>query len=276
MSEANDWQAIGHGRTADIMAHAADAETVVKLFKPFIPQTDVEREYAAGRWLRGQDIATPAALGLVRIDGRLGIRYTRAAGVPLLRLMLEQPLQLEPLSRRMAALHIRVHACDGAGMGIRQKEVLAAGIRRCERLDAQERQALLRLLERLPEEQALCHGDYHPDNIMAGAQDVVLDWMNGMSGSPAGDAARTWLLLKYGAPPEHASEAESRQLQAARETIREAYLAEYIRLSGRGKAEIAQWLLPVAAQRLTEGIPEPEKEAIARMIRQRLQEAPSG
>ncbi|KAA8746258.1 phosphotransferase family protein [Paenibacillus sp. UASWS1643] len=46
----------------------------------------------------------------------------------------------------------------------------------------------------LPDQQQICHGDFHPDNVMlseAGDQYWVTDWMTGMSGDPAGDVARS-------------------------------------------------------------------------------------
>ncbi|MET1174803.1 phosphotransferase [Paenibacillus amylolyticus] len=51
----------------------------------------------------------------------------------------------------------------------------------------------------------MCHGDFHPDNVMlseAGDQYWVIDCMTGMSGDPAGDVARSWVILMSATLPE--------------------------------------------------------------------------
>ena len=60
----------------------------------------------------------------------------------------------------------------------------------------------LKVLERLPDDKFLCHGDFHPDQIiMSPKGPIVIDWITAIKGSPASDVAQSSLVLRLGAPP---------------------------------------------------------------------------
>ncbi|WP_308530680.1 aminoglycoside phosphotransferase family protein [uncultured Paenibacillus sp.] len=67
------------------------------------------------------------------------------------------------------------------------------------------KQEIMDYLKSLPDGTRLCHGDFHPENVMIGERNWVIDWMTGMIGNPAGDVARTLLLFRFGTLPDEAS-----------------------------------------------------------------------
>src|SRR5262249_24371676 len=65
------------------------------------------------------------------------------------------------------------------------------------KLTQAQRRVILRVLETLPDADALCHGDYHPDNVLLSARGpLVIDWENAALGDPLADVARTLLLFR--------------------------------------------------------------------------------
>lgn len=63
-----------------------------------------------------------------------------------------------------------------------------------------EKDTVLAFLDTLKEDR-LCHGDFHPDNIIVNGNSMVaIDWDNATPGDPYLDVARTFLLLKSHAP----------------------------------------------------------------------------
>ncbi|MFD1910017.1 hypothetical protein ACFSQ7_47825 [Paenibacillus rhizoplanae] len=56
----------------------------------------------------------------------------------------------------------------------------------------------------------------------------------------------------------------------ARKRLTAQYVRRYLKLSGMTLADINPWILPVAAARLVEGLPVPEKELLVREIRRHL------
>jgi aminoglycoside phosphotransferase (APT) family kinase protein len=88
----------------------------------------------------------------------------------------------------------------------------------------------------MPEGDRLCHGDFHPINVLGEiSRPVVIDWPDACRGDPAADVCRSYLLLKL-----HA------------EGIADAYLDTYCRISNG--QNILDWLPYVAAARLAEDV----------------------
>lgn len=63
---------------------------------------------------------------------------------------------------------------------------------------AEENSKLLEKIEALPEGESLCHGDFHPGNVMVkpDGSAVVIDFINVCRGLRNFDMARTFFLLK--------------------------------------------------------------------------------
>ena len=124
------------------------------------------------------------------------------------------------------------------------------------------KQKALEALVRLPDGDALCHGDFHPDNIVLSQHGpVVLDWVDASSGHPLADVARTALLMQHAALPPHMP--GRRLIQAGRRLWYALYLRHYSRLRSLLPREVEAWMLPIAAARLSEGIAEEKGQLLA-------------
>lgn len=267
---------VGQGRTADI--YADDSRTILKLLREGFPEGDARVEYEISKYAYGLGVSTPRPYDLEQHDGRSGIRYQYLAGSTMLRQMLLYPGQVQEYSRQMAVIHAGLHTHDGTGTKRSQKKLLSRQIHDSVYLIADEKRVIDEYLESLPTGTRLCHGDFHPDNIIVpdavvpGEEYWIIDWMTGMSGNPAGDVARTLLLFMYGTMPDETPAERVMQFNEARKQLLEEYLHHYILQSGLEAAAIDAWLLPVAAARLCEWIPEEEKAALLGMIRERISE----
>jgi len=259
---------IAHGRTADIAPYGSGQ--VIKLFKAGFPRTTAEEEYRISLLLHGKDISTPQAYGLAELDGRYGIVYEHVEGVTMLQAIGRRPMSCFSVSARMADVHAEFHRRTVGRALPGQKESLHVRIEEAPYLTDDEKRRIMDVLMQLPEGEQLCHGDYHPDNVMIGKRTWVLDWMTGVSGHPAGDVMRTALLLKYGTIPEETPRMTARVIALIRRAMLLRYLQRYRRAANMSMGDIEAWFLPVAAARLAEWIPEPEKAVLLRDVRKRL------
>ena len=117
--------------------------------------------------------------------------------------------------------------------------------------------AILELLEGLPDGDRLCHGDFHPGNIMmAGGEPVLIDWTNATRGDPTADVARTRLMLRIGTPPPGTSAVLRGLSLFGRRVLVWLYLRAYRRVRPLDVEAVARWEVPVAAARFAERIPE--------------------
>lgn len=260
---------IGQGRTAEIWQH--EEATILKLYRNDIPVQDMEREYEISQYVHSRGVPTPQPLGWLDTGERRGIVYQQIQGPSLLKLIGKAPWKVQQYGRQLAGLHCELHAVEaGEDIG-RQKEYLRWNITAAPMLGTEEKTVILAGLEQLPEGRRLCHGDFHPDNVLLDGQLWVIDWMTGIAGEPAADAARSWLLCSVGTPPPGSSLFMRWVLKFIRLGLCGSYTREYLRLSGYSLSELERWIVPVAAARLNEGIPVSEKEQLVRIIRKRLQ-----
>jgi len=262
-------QRIGSGRTAEIFEYGDGR--VLKLYYAGMPEEQVEAEYRIGRFVCQSGVCSPMPFERVRYDDRHGIVFARIDGVTMLASLTRQPGAPTAEAERMARLHSCIHGLSIPDLPS-QKAHLAERIRHAPLLADEEKDRIALYLRDLPDGDRLCHGDYHPDNIMLGEKEWIIDWMTGMSGHPAGDVARTALLLQFGTVPDEAPGEVAEWLAAMRIQLLEAYLQAYTGYAGTTSQDIRRWMLPVAAARLCEWIPEAEKEALAAFIRVRIRE----
>jgi len=121
------------------------------------------------------------------------------------------------------------------------------------------------MLDVLPDGRHVCHGDYHPGNvIITKSGPIVIDWMTACAGSPWTDVARTSLILSIGA------KAAGKQVRPLIRTViklyHRTYLNRYRALIPDTGNELERWRPVIAAGRLTEDIL-PEREALMELVK---------
>jgi uncharacterized protein (TIGR02172 family) len=257
-------QMIGQGNTAEVYLWG-DKE-IVKLFRQKFPWEGVEREYHVSKEVEKLGLPVPKVGQMIELEGRKGITYERITGMSMLEVITKNPMSAKNYCRQLAEMHYQMHQCQVQELP-KYKEALEWNIRHTELLSEKQRLTVLNKLEQLPENCRLCHGDFHPGNVIAeDGRTIILDWMTATTGSPAADVARTLLLLKDAALPENIPGAVKAILKLFRRRMADSYLKEYQKLSGMTKAEIDGWRLPIIAARLTEWVPENEKNFLLKEI----------
>jgi aminoglycoside phosphotransferase (APT) family kinase protein len=232
---------LGAGRVAEVFEWGAD---VVKLYAAGIGPEQAQHEATVLDGLRGGALIVPRSLGVVEVDGRWGLKMTRMPGRPLAEQM--EGNGLAAGVAQFAALHRQMHQQSVAGL-MPLKQRLATRIGRVRELDDATRDQLLDRLARLPDGDRLCHGDFHPFNIMADGDNLaIIDWLDATSGPPEADVCRSYLLMLHHVPD-----------------LAELYLHACTAGAEIGSAEILDWLPVQAAARLDEGVPDEVERLLA-------------
>jgi hypothetical protein len=251
---------LGAGREAEVHAWGEDA--VVKLYRPgFLGR---RAEAAALAKLDGRGIA-PKLVDIVEYDGRTGLVLERLGGSDMLSLLRRQPWRILSLAHALAGTHLVIHEIPAPGDLPELRQVLAARIADAV-MPPHLRDYALRVLDALPEGDRLCHGDYHPGNVLVAADRVaVIDWPNAARGVPEADHARTLLLLRRADPLPGTPLLSRVLITAGRSTFAHRYARAYRDRSPRPLRQTASWLVVHAAARLAEGI-EVEHATLVRFL----------
>jgi aminoglycoside phosphotransferase (APT) family kinase protein len=235
---------IGKGFCADV--YAWGAECVLKLFHDPGACDRADREFAATRAVHSAGLPVPAAYERVEVEGRPGIVFERVRGVSLLGHTQKRPWNLFAAIRLAAELHAGLHRCTAPPGLPSLRERIGERIDRSPAPVVQKRAARARLAA-LPDGEALCHGDFHPDNVLLTARGpVVIDWSSAGRGHPAGDLACTSRLLRTAGLPPWAPWHAHLMLRCLRPVMHRAYLAHYFRRHDGSRREVERWQLPLA------------------------------
>ncbi|MBJ3783203.1 aminoglycoside phosphotransferase family protein [Devosia sediminis] len=223
---------LGAGRMAEVFA---DGEAVLKLYLPGVGPDMARHEAMVLETLRPLPIHAPESLGVVEVDGRWGLRMSRMAGRPLG--SPEPGDDLPELIRRFAALHRDMLGCPGAGLPPLFPR-LVERIEGTALLTRDERVRIIARLRGLAVGDRLCHGDFHPLNVIIDGEHLaVIDWLDATNGPPEADIARSYLM--------------ARQYFA---DLAEVYLDGVLEQGSVTRQTVLDWLPVVAAARLAENI----------------------
>jgi tRNA A-37 threonylcarbamoyl transferase component Bud32 len=206
----------------------------------------VEREFAATRAVHTAGIPAPAAFEMVEVDGRHGIVFERIDGVSLLGYTQARPWAIFEAIHLLAELHARIHRCVAPAGLPTQRSRLAAVIDAADLPTAQKRAAQDRLLT-LPDGGALCHGDFHPANVLVTPRGpVVIDWGSASVGAPLGDVACTSRLIRTASLPPWSPKDAHLLLHYLRSWMHRSYLKRYFELQEGNRQQLASWEVPLA------------------------------
>lgn len=260
-------EVIAYGRTAELFAYGNDH--VLKLFRKGIPSQIINEEFRISSIVYHSGMPIPEPDKIMEVNDRTGIVYQRVTGDTMLKIISKKLWFINKESIRMARLHTEIHRQNVSDLPD-QKSILKFQIEQAPILTTEEKERVINDLVNLQEDTKLCHGDFHPDNIIVGNTEWIIDWMTGVQGNPAGDVARTVLLLKYGTMPDETPKVLVWLIGRVRKQILNTYISHYIKSSNMKYEEIDNWLVPIAAARLNEWIPEREKQVLVHLIRQKL------
>jgi hypothetical protein len=227
-------ESIGAGKKAEVFDAGAH---VLKLYRSEHSKSSAFYEGAVLAVVESLELPAPSVLSIDQIGKRRGIKMSKATGHPYANQMRDIPGRAEAIAD-MARLHQLVHSKSGRNLPS-QKVKLASNIGLALELGDAVRNRLLDGLAVLADDVCLCHGDFHPFNIIGEVGNgIIVDWLDACHGTPAADVCRSFVLMT-----------------SFDKQIAEEYLQAYCQAADLGPAAIGAWLPFVAAARLAEGVP---------------------
>ncbi len=247
-------QPLAVGRTAEL--YTWEENRVLKLFHNWFDLESIQFEQRMAQAVHASRLPVPAVGEIVQINGRNGLVYEQVDGQNMWEVLEKRPWRLFAMARMTAQLHAEMHANTLRPDLPPQHRRLENKLRSADPLPASLKTTALETLSTLPDGESICHGDFHPGNILlTPSRAVVIDWIDASLGNPLADVARTTIIALGAAA---SSQVPNRALKVFVRLFHAMYLRHYFRLRPGGEAEYRRWLPVVAAARLSENIQELE------------------
>lgn len=215
-----------------------DGDFTVKVFNENYSKANVLNEALNQARVEETGLKVPKLHEVKKIDGKWAIVTDYIEGKTLEELMNEHPEKMDEYIARLVEIQMEVlsHKVNHLNK-LRDKmhtKISSADI------DATTRYELHTRLDATPKHNKVCHGDFHPSNIIITENDeaYIIDWAHVTQGNGAADAARVYLLFT---------------LEEKREEA-EKYIELFCKKTDTAKQYVQKWIPIVAASQLTKGI----------------------
>ncbi|MFU1885638.1 aminoglycoside phosphotransferase family protein [Bacillus wiedmannii] len=243
---------IAKGNTAEIYLYDTK---VVKLFNEYLPDTESMNEAKKQKYAYSCGLSVPNVFEVTRIKNRQAIimEYVKgnSMGDLLLNNLNEAEHYINICVNEQKKIHaIRVNTDEIESM----RERLERQIKSIHKLDEKQKGSILNKLHSIKFEPRLCHGDFHPFNLILNEKNVnIIDWVDACSGDIRADVFRTYLLY-----------AQS-YIELA-----EMYLRIYCSTTDLTRDEIFQWAPIMIAARFSEKVSPPNEVYVKKLLNQYL------
>lgn len=242
---------VASGNTADIYL-SKNHKYAIKLFNDRFGMEVAQVE--ARKQKTVYDYATnfrvPKIVDVLSIEARPAIIMEYLSGKDLAEKMLldSNPKQL---IREFVALQNKVHQTNV----LQEKlplltDTLFFQIEQAHCLMEIQKKNLLNGLLKMNISHALCHGDFHPQNVLCHKREyAIIDWLDAAVGDAFADVCRSYLILLQNAPE-----------------IAPLYLDVFCEENAVSKENIYKWMPFIAAARLGENLPETQQQQLLQIL----------
>jgi len=244
------------GFTADVEQYNED--TLVKIYRDYVPQADIDREILCTEAVQGRGLPVPEYRGYIQHQGKRAILLEYIKGESMMHVLASGQIPPEELAEDFARVHYKMHQCRADGLE-EGKVRLERLLKRSEHnLGSDLTNRCLKLMEKIPEGNMLCHNDFHPGNILYNDKNemIAIDWSDASCSDPFADVARTVQMFDYGPsaasgnpmiPTDKITPEAVERMKKTGELIKRfvrRYEAKYVELCGLTFAEYEDIVMP--------------------------------
>ena len=205
-------------------------EKCIKVFDESYSKQDVLNEALNQARVEETGLRIPKILEVTMVDGKWAIVTEFIEGKTLAHIMADDPDNKDKYIELLVDLQLEVHSKTCPLLN-KLKDNMSRKVCLTD-LDATTRYDLYTRLDSMPKHNKICHGDFHPANIIITEDGTpyIIDWSHATQGNASADAAITYLNFRLADDTEGAKK----------------YLALFCKKSNISEEYVQKWL-PIAA-----------------------------
>ncbi|KKI91094.1 aminoglycoside phosphotransferase [Bacillus sp. SA1-12] len=232
---------------------------IVKVFKKDLPPNQALYEAKKQEYVYSCGLHVPKIVEVTEINGRQAIMMEYVKGKTVGELLINNMEQAEHYISICVKTQQKIHSLVVEELELLESmsEKLHRQIQSVHNLNKKQKDALLKRLQSFVDEPKLCHGDFHPFNLIMSKEKVdIIDWVDSSSGDIRADVYRTYLLFSQNSVK-----------------LAEMYLHIYCKNTGLSRSEIFQWAPIIAGARLSENVSSENKKRLMEIVSQYCHES---
>ncbi|ABX41625.1 aminoglycoside phosphotransferase family protein [Lachnoclostridium phytofermentans] len=235
---------VGSGGTSNVYEWGNNE--VIKIYKPRIEENTINNEMYIGQFLNKFSLNIPKCIGSIDYNGKKALIYERIYGNVMAEPLLKGVYDIE-LANKFAQMHYDIHKKTIEELPSQNEFLKKRILELKDTLGEKATLSLLNLLDDIPNDFKLCHGDYQPLNIIGEANEyIVIDWNGACIGNPILDVAWSYMTLNSPVVEYLLGDLVSDLFSK----FAKDYLSYYCKLSGIKQVSVLKCLPIVATRRL--------------------------
>jgi len=254
MYTIDNLQIIGSGATATV--YLLDNKRIIKVFNSEYSIDSVKYEAHLSEEISKTGILSPKYHGLVKVNNHDAIISEYIPGDVLLGHVVKSSItQCVKLVKKMVQIQKSIHLVNCTS--ITSQFDRFTYLINATSLSDTKKETILKHLHIIGHDTKICHGDYHPGNIIINSNNdlYTIDWMNCYFGDPIGDVVRSYLTLISPFIPFKLPIIKKIMFLLYKRLLGEIYLHEYRKETSIKRKDINKWIPIIAAGRLADNIP---------------------
>ena len=259
----NNLKLLTQGGEADI--YDIDEDRILRVMRS-ADSKSIDNEKRILPIMAAHNVSVPTVYEYIEVDGRPAEVMQKISGGTMLEHMTRHPLTMIKENKRFAKLHVQLLSiasdCD-----IYTRESNFDYLKSQPLLIAKELfDFVMKLFSELPKGKNICHGDFHPGNILIqDGRDYIIDWSGACLSRDISDIAHTYLLMTHVPVIPGQSYVQYKILSIAGSYMARSYLKEVMKLMKVDLAEFSKWTVVMSLFRVYYGLPSEKAERIRYM-----------
>jgi len=206
--------------------------------------------------LSGSTVAAPKVYELIEVNGAPSIIMERILGISMIDQIKKQPQLIRREAVDLANMHLGLLKVNAEAFMTNSKDQAKYCIGKSGSLAEDTKQVLLDSLGHLPGGNFLCHGDFHPGNILhSNGKDYIIDWSGATKGDIVYDVAHTYILLRVVPRAPGVSLLMHGIQKLLGKVMARIYLKTIMKSISIDPDRLSRWVLIKAAERTYYGLP---------------------